>query len=65
MVLGNPIEISYEDFISKPLNFLKNIYKKLNLERYKNSEKKFTDYLKTQSNIKTQTYETTDSVKVE
>ena len=60
---GNLIEIRYEDFVSKPMNALKNIYKDLGLGDFKESEEKFASFLKAQESIKTKKYEANDGIK--
>jgi hypothetical protein len=59
----NLIEIRYEDFITKPLEQLENIYTKLHLNGFKESEKKFTEYIVSQTYVKQQKYVLDKSVK--
>ena len=60
---GNLIEIRYEDFIHHPLDQLRNIYSQLHLSGFRESEKKFAQYIASQAKVKTQTYVLSDRIK--
>jgi omega-hydroxy-beta-dihydromenaquinone-9 sulfotransferase len=59
----NLIEIRYEDFIEQPLHQLKQIYTKLHLNGFNESEKKFTEYITSQAGFKKQKYLRDEHVK--
>jgi len=52
----NLVEVSYEDFIQRPLEHVKDIYSRLTLDGFQASEKKFTDYIASQQQTKKQQY---------
>jgi omega-hydroxy-beta-dihydromenaquinone-9 sulfotransferase len=59
----NLIEVRYEDFIQQPLTQVKNIYSTLHLNGFKQSEKKFTEYILSQTQVKKQKYVLDENVK--
>jgi len=59
----NLIEIRYEEFITDPINRIKEIYNYLSLPGYKKSEKLFIDYKNSQRNFKTSKYEPDEETK--
>jgi len=52
----NLIEIRYEDFIRRPLEHVKDIYSRLELQGFQASENKFKDYITSQEQLKKQHY---------
>jgi len=52
----NLVEVRYEDFIQRPLEHVKDIYSRLDLDGFQASEKKFTDYIASQEQTKKQQY---------
>jgi hypothetical protein len=60
---GKLLEVKYEDFIKRPLEELKRIYKKLNIEGFKDSEQSFREYIASQSSFKTDKYEINNDIK--
>lgn len=52
----NLIEIRYEDFIQRPLEHVKDIYARLELDGYQALENKFKDYIASQEHMKKQLY---------
>jgi hypothetical protein len=59
----NLIEVRYEDFIQKPLEHVKDIYSRLELEGFQASEKKFREYIASQEQIKKQQYSLDEHLK--
>jgi hypothetical protein len=52
----NFVEVKYEDFITNPLDELKNIYNTLNLGCFKDNVRAFEAYILSQSNVKLNDY---------
>lgn len=52
----NLVEVCYEDFIQAPLEQMRYIYTKLNLGEFQESEKKFSDFIQSQTQVKKQKY---------
>ena len=59
----NLIEICYEDFIQRPLDHIKEIYSRLELDGFQASEETFKKYIASQEHVKTQRYMLDDSLK--
>jgi hypothetical protein len=53
---GNLVEVKYEDLIKDPYKVIKKIYKELKLSGFVAIETKLKNYIKTQKNIKTASY---------
>ncbi len=53
----NLVELSYEDFIQQPLKELKKIYTELHLDSFDKVVKAFSEYISSQTNVKTTRYE--------
>jgi hypothetical protein len=52
----NLVEIRYEDFIRTPVDHLKLIYERLDLDGFQTTKKKFIDYIALQDHVKKQQY---------
>mgnify|MGYP006267097311 CR=1 FL=1 len=52
----NLVEVRYEDFIQDPLEQIQGIYSRLNLGEFHEFEKKFSDFIASQSLLKKQKY---------
>ncbi|HEC82109.1 MAG TPA: sulfotransferase [Thermoplasmatales archaeon] len=52
----NLVETRYEEFLANPLKEMKRIYDQLNIPGFEKNKKRFEEYIKTQSKIKTYKY---------
>lgn len=52
----NIVEVKYEEFIKKPLQEIKRIYRKLDLKKFEENKERFKEYIESQSDIKTAKY---------
>lgn len=59
---GNLVEVQYEEFISNPLTTLQTIYDSFSLQGYQDAKPAFQTYLRSQKNIRTDTYTLTDEI---
>jgi hypothetical protein len=59
----NLIEVRYEDFIQRPLEYVKDIYSRLELDGFQASENKFKDYVASQEQMKKQQYTLDEQLK--
>ncbi|MCX6661367.1 MAG: sulfotransferase [Euryarchaeota archaeon] len=60
---GNLVEVRYEDFVTQPLQQIKNIYETLQLEGFGDAEPAFDTYLRIQWIIKKDQYSMDDELK--
>jgi hypothetical protein len=60
---GNLVEVRYEDFVTQPLQQIKNIYETLQMEGFGDAEPAFDTYLRTQWIIKKDQYSMDDELK--
>jgi len=58
----NLIEISYEDLVANPLNQVKEIYAKLNLDGFQKAKPEFIKYLDSKKDYKTNVYKIDDKI---
>ncbi len=59
----NLIEVRYEDFLRRPLDHVKQIYQRLELEGFQTMEQRFKDYIASQEQVKKQQYTFDDRLK--
>jgi hypothetical protein len=54
---GNLVEIYYEEFLAHPLDTLKAIYHDLGIPGFQDAKKEFSEYIRSQGDIRTYTYQ--------
>jgi len=59
------IEIAYESFIKDPQSHIKHIYETLNLNTYDTFKDKLKEFISTQKNIRTSSYQLPETIKNE
>ena len=60
---GNLVEIRYEEFVKKPVDTLKAIYKTLNIKGFEQAKPAFKSYVKAHESYKPYTYKIDESIR--